>query len=326
MSICWDCLWHGCLFTTPASAPSLRRRLVKHGVASDKPLDNVVIQRMKNFAGMTKLKKVRCGRAANGGWAGWAGVRWTGAAPCESQPGLHSPEALSAAPTGASCSYGTGGSHVACITTVRQRVGLQSARALTSCRSAACRLPSWRLPSTSARTRSRGCGSCSSRLTRTVSVGAVPGKPALLKGAWSSARFRGCMLLLNRCPSTCRHPTVSFLPQEPKTLILPHAAAAGDGVVSLAELREGLERMGNALSESEILQVGAWASTTLQAPAAAKCQPTNVWLSLFVAMCGCTSWQLCARCTGCSRCRCTCACPLLGRLFCALLLQEPFAL
>lgn len=33
--------------------------LVKHGVASDKPLPSIVVERMKQFAAMTKLKKVR---------------------------------------------------------------------------------------------------------------------------------------------------------------------------------------------------------------------------------------------------------------------------
>lgn len=46
--------------TARANTEELLRHpwLVKHGVASDKPLDSLVIERMKKFAGMTKLKKV----------------------------------------------------------------------------------------------------------------------------------------------------------------------------------------------------------------------------------------------------------------------------
>ena len=43
--------------------------LREHGVAPDRPLDSVVIQRMKNFARMTKLKKVGC-------WVGGRGMFW----------------------------------------------------------------------------------------------------------------------------------------------------------------------------------------------------------------------------------------------------------
>lgn len=47
------------------------RRLVKHGVASEKPLDSVVITRMKKFAAMNRLKKVRLPLRV-GGW----GILW----------------------------------------------------------------------------------------------------------------------------------------------------------------------------------------------------------------------------------------------------------
>lgn len=52
--------------TARANTEELLRHpwLVKHGVASDKPLDSLVIERMKKFAGMTKLKKAAIVAAA----------------------------------------------------------------------------------------------------------------------------------------------------------------------------------------------------------------------------------------------------------------------
>jgi hypothetical protein len=64
--------------------------------------------------------------------------------------------------------------------------------------------------------------------------------------------------------------------------LLPCPRCAGDGVISLAELREGLQRMDSQLTESELQQasagLGGMSCRAYMRGGSGCCQPSSAWV------------------------------------------------